>query len=330
MYDRADSLLATAQSTDSLWVTPTVQRGWLAHERSEWYEFTDFAAFERWNQTGLDHAEAAYARSPGNADVRELRGTLLLWRAIFAPASDPDAAEAQFEAAIADLRASIEINPDQAGAWSKLAVGLAAQGRPAEAKVAAERAYEADAYLQLDSESLWRLFTMSLDIPDVEDAVRYCEEGSKRFPDDPAFHRCGVWIMTMPGTEADPARAWTLLRRSDQLAPPQEGGRDRTTQMAVAAVLARAGLRDSALAVANRARADEAEDPAREMEYFEAFVRTLARDESTAVELLASYLSASPGQRSEVARTWWFDSLHDRADFRALVGLADSIDAPKP
>ena len=170
---------------------------------------------------------------------------------------------------------------------------------------------------------------MSLDIPDVEDAERYCAEGRERFPDHPAFYRCGVWIMTMPETEPDADRAWTLLLSADQLAPPQEAGRDKTTRMAVAGVLARAGLRDSAFAVAERARADEAEDPAREMQYFEAFVRTLAGDERGAVELLTSYLDASPGQRSEVARTWWFDSLHDRADFRELVGLADSL-SPAP
>lgn len=325
LYDRADSLLATARAADSSWVTPTVQRAWLAHERSEWYAFSDFAAFDRWNRFGLELAGSAFRRRPGDPDVLELRGTLRLWRALFAPESEPAAAEAQFEGAIGDLRASIEINPDQAGAWSKLAVALAAQGRPAEAKVAAERAHEADAYLQLDSESLWRLFTMSLDIPQAQDARRYCEEGRERFPEDPAFHRCGVWLMTIPGTEPDPARAWSLLQRVDRLTPPQEVGRDKVTEMAVAAVLARAGLRDSALAVASRARSDVEEDPAREMMYFEAFVRTLAGDEEEAVALIESYLAASPGQRKEVASTWWFDSLHDRADFRRLVGLAGAV-----
>ena len=53
-------------------------------------------------------------------------------------------------------------------------------------------------------------------------------------------------------------------------------------------------------------------------------VRTLAGDEDEAVELLKAYLAASPGQRPEVASTWWFDDLQDRADFRALVGMADS------
>jgi TolB-like protein len=330
LYDRADSLLATARAADTLWLTPIVQRGWLAHERSLWYAFSDFADFDRWSRIGLDHARTA-VRWGGvtDPDVLELRGTLRLYRALIAPESDPSAAEAQWEDALQDLRASIEANPEQAGAWSKLSIGLAARGRPTEALAAAERAYEVDAYLRLDRETLWRLFAMSFDIPLAEEARRYCEEGRRLFPEEPDFHRCGIWLMTIPQTEPDPARAWSLLREVDRLAPPQEVGRDKITQMAVGAVLARAGLRDSALAVAARARSDEAEDPAREMMYFEAFVRTQMGQEDEAMDLLEAYLAASPGQRPEVASTWWFDALQDRADFRALVGLTDSIDAPE-
>ena len=324
LYDRADSLLAVARAADSTWIMPVVQRGWIAHEKSLWYRFSDFAAFDRWSRTGLDHAVTAARLGGTDPNVLELRGTLRLYRALFAPETGPAAAETQWEEAIRDLRASIEANPDQAGAWSKLAIALAARGRSSEALAAAERAYEADAYLLLDRETLWRLFAMSFDIPLAEEARLYCEEGRRLFPEEPDFHRCGVWLMTIPETEPDPARAWSLHREVDRLAPPQEVGRDKVTQMAVGAVLARAGLRDSALAVAARARSEEAEDPAREMMYFEAFVRTLAGDEEEAVALLAVYLAASPGQRMEAASTWWFDDLHDRADFRALVGRADS------
>jgi hypothetical protein len=51
----------------------------------------------------------------------------------------------------------------------------------------------------------------------------------------------------------------------------------------------------------------------------EAFVQTLAGDEESALRRLSEYLQASPGQRSEVATTWWFRDLRDSPTFRRLV-----------
>jgi hypothetical protein len=89
--------------------------------------------------------------------------------------------------------------------------------------------------------------------------------------------------------------------------------------MGVAAALARAGLADSAQATARRARADPI-DPARELASMEAFVETVAGNEQGALQRLSEYLQASPGQRSEVATTWWFRDLRDSPTFRRLVG----------
>jgi hypothetical protein len=93
-------------------------------------------------------------------------------------------------------------------------------------------------------------------------------------------------------------------------------------------VLARAGLADSAVAVAVRARADETIDPGRSVLYAEAFVRTLAGQEEEVMGLLGSYLTAVPGQRGEVANTWWFEGLHDRPGFQALVAEDDPAAGP--
>jgi thioredoxin-like negative regulator of GroEL len=88
--------------------------------------------------------------------------------------------------------------------------------------------------------------------------------------------------------------------------------------MGVAAALARAGLPDSAQSVAHRARANPI-DPTRELANMEAFVQTLAGDEESALRHLSEHLQASPGQRSEVATTWWFRDLRDSPTFRRLV-----------
>lgn len=327
IYDRADSLLVRARAADSAWVQPVVQRGWIAHERSRWSEGSDVETFLRWNGTSLEHAREALRIEPDDPSALELRGTVRLWRALFAPERDPERAEAQLEEAEQDLRAAVEANPGQAGAWYKLTVPLAARGELREAKLAAERAIEADAYLREADEILWRLFAMSYDLNQPAEAEQWCGEGRQRFPEDAYFVQCQIWLMTLPGVPADPSRAWALMEEHERLVPP-DVLRKKWNQTAVAAVLARAGLRDSAIAVAVRARADERVDPARALMNVEAFVRTLAGREAEAVGFLAAYLSASPGQRGEVAKTWWFESLHDRADFQALVGARDSVLMP--
>jgi class 3 adenylate cyclase/TolB-like protein len=329
MYDRADSLLAQAQAADTLWVEPLLQRGWLAHDRLEWFESSDPGGeFLRWLETGLQYANAALRVSPGDPDALELRGRFHLKRALFAPAGDPAGADSQLRAAEEDFRAAIEANPEQAGAWRSLSIPLAARGEPQAAKMAAERAYEADAYLEEADDILWRLFAHSYDLKQPAEAERWCTEGNRRFPEDPAFVQCRLWLMTLPGVPADPDRAWSLLEEYSRLTPPQEVLRRKWNETAVAAVLARAGLADSAAAVAVGARADETVDPGRNVLYAEAFVRALAGQEDEVVGLLGSYLAAAPGQRGEVANTWWFEGLHDRPDFRALVAEDDA--APEP
>jgi class 3 adenylate cyclase/TolB-like protein len=320
MYDRADSLLAQAQAADTTWVEPVLQRGWLAHDRMEWFESSDPGGeFLRWNGTGLRYADAALRMRPGDSDALELRGRFQLKRALFAPAGDPARADSQLRAAEEDLRAAIEANPEQAGAWRTLSIPLAARGESHAAKMAAERAYEADAYLEEADDILWRLFAHSYDLNQPAEAERWCTEGNRRFPDDPAFVQCQLWLMTLPGVPADPARAWALQDEYTRLTPPQEVLRRKWNETAVAAVLARSELADSAVVVAVRARADETIDPGRNVLYAEAFVRTLAGQEEEVLGLLGSYLAAAPGQRGEVANTWWFEGLHDRPDFQALV-----------
>ncbi len=329
MYDRADSLLAEAQAADTLWVEPLLQRGWLAHDRLEWFESSDPGGESlRWNETGLQYANAALHVSPRNPDALELRGRFHLKRALFAPAGNPAEADSQLRAAEEDLRAAIEANPEQAGAWRSLSIPLAARGEPHAAKMAAERAYEADAYLEEADDILWRLFAHSYDLNQPAEATRWCREGNRRFPEDPAFVQCQLWLMTLPGVPADPDRAWSLLDEYNRLAPPQEVLRRKWNETAAAAVLARAGLADSAVAVAVRARTDETIDSGRSVLYAEAFVRTMAGQEEEVLGLLGTYLTAAPGQRGEVANTWWFESLHDRPGFQALVAEEEPGAAP--
>jgi class 3 adenylate cyclase/TolB-like protein len=327
LYDRADSLLVRAQRADSTWVRPITQRGWLAYERSRWTENNDMESSLRWNEVASRHAEAALRVSPRDPEALDLHGSVGVWRAILVPEADPDRAQAQLESAEENLRAAIETDPTQAGAWSRLSWALAAGGDREGAKEAARRAYEADAYLAEADEILWRLFAMSFDLNQPEEAQQWCAEGAGRFPEDAMFVACRIWLLTMPAAVVEPDSVWRLVDLYDRLVPPHETDRRQTMRMVAAAALARAGLPDSALSVAARSRGADT-DLALDLANFEAFVRTIAGDEAGAVARLDSYLKASPAQRREVAVTWWFEPLHDRTDFRALVEEPGSARAP--
>ena len=334
VYERADSLLVRARAVDSTWAQPVIERGWLAYDRAQWFQFLDPEGRSRpWIKHGLEDARIALNIESDNAEALELRGSLHLWQALFIPERDPEGSRAQFEAAERDLRAAVEADPARAGAWYKLTIPLTARGDLKGTRLAAERAREADAYLSLPGDVLWRLFTTWYDLNEPQEAERWCRElgrgldeerraslVSGSFPNRPNSITCQIWLMTMPAVEPKPDSAWSLLEEYDRVAPPRDVVGRHWNETAVAAVLARAGLADSAVAVAVRARADENIDPVRNVLYAEAFVRAILGQESETFDLLSTYLEAQPGQRGEVAKTWWFESLHDDPGFQALVG----------
>ena len=97
---------------------------------------------------------------------------------------------------------------------------------------------------------------------------------------------------------------------------------EREAKMAVAAVLARAGLADSARHVLVSARGDKESDPAGELLHIEAYVRTLVGDKDEAIRLLGQYLTANPEHRDGFAadNAWRWRSLRDDKRFRQMVG----------
>ena len=77
-------------------------------------------------------------------------------------------------------------------------------------------------------------------------------------------------------------------------------------------------LVDSAAALIERAHAADARgDP--DIDYYEANVRVQLGEEDEAIRLLGDYLAAEPEERGYIARDWFWTSLRDHPDFRALV-----------
>jgi serine/threonine-protein kinase len=322
-FARADSLFARAEALDAQWIRPPTLRGWLDYRRSRIALSAPPAYHRELIQQGLEHAARAVSLRPDDSDALELRGTLRYWRWLnnLAPPSETDKL---FGEAEQDLRASVAANPSQASAWTTLSHLLINKPALAEAKLAALRAYDADPYLTNANVTIWRLFTTSYDLEDVVEARKWCEEGQRRFPRDYRFLECQLWYYALQGAKPDIPRLWTVLHQYVESSPPglrelnRKGG-----EMRVAAALARAGLEDSARAVAVRARADASLDPGREVVFQEVVVRGILGDREEAFRLLNTFIASNPGLLSSMskdAESWELRSLRQDPRWRTLIG----------
>jgi TolB-like protein len=319
----ADSLLAQAEAMDPSWVTPVVARGWLAYQQTRLSGTFNKTYYATWFKQGLAQADRALKAKPGDADALELRGTLRYWQWLLNLSPDPEVAARLFADAEQDLRASVGANPDQASAWASLSHLLLAKSATAEGKLAALRAYEADPYLTSANLVVWRLFQSSLDLEDGVEANHWCEEGRQRFAEDARFAECQIWLYALKDQKPDVPRAWRLLEEYERLSPPNlRPYRKLEGQMLVAMALARAGLKDSARAVATRARADASTDPTRDLVYLEAIVRNLVGDRNEVLRLLGTYFATNPQVRQSAAndQSWYFRNLQGDPAYQSLIG----------
>jgi tetratricopeptide (TPR) repeat protein len=247
-----------------------------------------------------------------------LRGTLRFRQWLLAPGGTN--AGTAVEAAERDLRAAIvPSNPSQGQAWSTLSALLQLRGKVAEANLAAQRAYDADAFLQDAADIVFRLYYTSLDLDREADALRWCSEGRRRFPGDWRFAHGQLALLLLPGAGVpDVERAWRLVADLERLSPPMDrAAYSPRWQMLMAGVLARAGRPDSARAVIALARARAPRAP--EMDYNEAIARTLLGERERALDLLSNYLKATPQVRQYVAADPVFRALRDDRRFKAMT-----------
>ena len=320
---RADTLLARAAALDRKWARPVATRGWVAFQQLDLAGTFDPQYYSRWLAPSLAYAQAALELDPKDASALELRGTVFYYQKVFNLVGGPAASTLVADAA-RDLRAAVEADPDRASAGALLSHLLMRESQPAEAKLAALHAYEADPYLANASSLLWRLYASSLDLEDGLEATRWCEEGFRRFPKEPEFTECQITQHALPGQRPAVPRMWRLLEENVRLyAPHEREFRRRRAEMLVAMTLVRAGLPDSARHVALRARADATVDPSRDLVYVEALLRNMLGDRDEALRLIGTYLASNPQERVSMSKdqTWWWRGLRDDARFRQLVGI---------
>ena len=163
----------------------------------------------------------------------------------------------------------------------------------------------------------------SYDLELFQAATDWCDKGRRRFPTDPRFLECQLMLLSTNIKDPDVTQAWWLADQAVRLAPERDRALKRLyEQIWVAAVLGRAGLKDSARRVLVRSRGTPAVDPTRDLLGYQAAVRTMLGDKEEALQLLGEYLVANPRHREGFRQNvhWWWRSLQDDPRFKALVG----------
>ncbi len=186
----------------------------------------------------------------------------------------------------------------------------------------AERALEVDAFLEDAVDIYGLLYETALNLEDVEEASRWCDEGHRRFPESTLLAVCGLYTMaSVPQTPADIPTAWQKHAEYVELTGDGPGWNRAVGLSLVAAALARADMPDSARAVMARARADlPADEPiAPYFDYYDAYVATLLGDTGRTLELLRAFVAEYPSQREFLPNDWWFRPLWDDDRFQELM-----------
>lgn len=328
MFDRADSVLARAEREDPEWRVPIIERGWLAQRRaSRSHSPRDM---RRLMETGIAHAERALLLDSMDVQARELRGTVRFHLAAQGLEPRHDAAAALLDGAERDLVAATSGATPRASALATLALFQYRRFDKLEAFRSADRAYQVDKYLESAAEVLWLLFATSYDNKTFPQAETWCREGQRRFPKDPTFLRCELWLLTDPSiriTHTKVDSAWQLAARFDSLlSPAARPYYEREAQILVASVIGRSdgeGMLDSASRVLERARADHSIDHHGNLLGFEAAVRTMLGDTDEAIDLLERYLVVNPLHREGFSRNnaWWWRPLENDPRYQALMRI---------
>ncbi len=325
-YRAADSLFAEAERADPEWAPPLVQRGLLSDLLAQASSRTDPGQAISWLNAGTQYVDRALLLDDRSPEAHMVRGQLSYIRWREGLVADPRESERAFEQALSDLEEARSLDPSQAEAWSILSLLYSEQADNTEAKIAAQRAYEADQFLQSADEVIFRLYATSYDLEQFREADQWCTEGKERFPNHILFRECSLWLSAAPSLQAPtvtPEDSWAMLEAYLDVAPP---GLEEVLmykgQLLVAGALGKAEFPDSAEAVLSRSRAPRDLDPEMELLGLEALVRLHLGQEEEALDLLKTYLTTNPHHREGWQWTahWWWRPLQQNPEFRTLVG----------
>jgi len=319
----ADSEFAQVETMDKKWAAPIVARGFIAFRKMQMYGNIDATQIPKWLDVAMGHADRAVASAPNDADALELRGTIRLFRWLYNRTPDPSAPTKLLIDSETDFRGAVKANPLQATAWNGLSFVLNTENKFSESKIAAQSAYDSDPYLKDIDRTIWRLFQASMDNNDRTEAEKWCTIGRQRVPNNFRFTECKLWLFSFAGFKPSPDSIWNAYREFVDRSPANVKELNKLKGGMLAALgLFRAGLPDSAKAVASRSRGNPQVDPASVLFVYEAHFRSQSGDKNEAIRLLTDFYAKSPQQHAMAKddHSWWWDPIRDDPRYKSLVG----------
>jgi serine/threonine-protein kinase len=321
LIERSDSLLDVAIGRDSAWAEPFIQSGWNRLELAL-VEGEQARVFGPEDEDQLLAAVVAAGQALGrdsaNADAVALRGQAL--HALVGLEQDTETRDERDREATLWLERALALDSDQIHALIELASHARFHEGDSERSLELlERAYAADRWLRDAASLLASISEVATDVERYDLAWERAQEGRRRWPEDYNFLSLELLILASEGSDVETARAV-----ADTLAEMFSLDRDDEyrllMEVQIASILARAGQRDSARTVLERA-----ETRAREEEFEDWLAYDLAHswlvygDSSRALDWLAIDLEAYPDSRALRTSEPWFRPLHGNPRFEELV-----------
>ena len=272
--------------------------------------------------SGLAHVSRALAIDPQDASALEMRARLRFDPVAGGLVRNQRDIDQILNDAERDLRDALTVSPRLASAWQALSVIEDAKKNVAEAMVAARKAYETDAYLRSAPSILWALYSTSYNLEQFADAIHWCDEGHRRFPNTPAFVRCRLYLMFTKAVTPNPSDAWQAVRELERITPkPTWEYRKREGEIITSIVLYRANMSDSAHRVLARTDAGPEIDPRGELVSLRALAHEFFGETDQAITLIEQALATHPEHRAGFGRmnAWWWRDLQSNPRFKTLI-----------
>ena len=293
---RADSLLLLASELDSRWAQPRSLHARLFIKRAMFSLVRDgLPAAVVLLYSAEAAARQALSVDADHAGSFEERGYARYMR--WALAGEPE-----LEHAEADLRRALEIDRDRARAESVLSAVYESQGRFEDARRAALRALEVDAYLLDADQIVTRLFTTSFEVGNDAEAGHWCDEARRRMSGRwPAAWCDLVLIGWTDNGRPDARKALFLVETFGPGDPePVRAAMRPRIMMLAAAALARSGDADAAHKMIADARRLAPHDV--ELLPLEAAALIILKQNERANTLLREYFAKNPRATPRIAK----------------------------
>jgi len=320
----ADSVLKRAESADAKFLAPTLLRVEIAQRAALLQRLLgNLDAAQRAYQTAVAHGDRAVRAHPRNADALQARGTaeFELWGFVDQRFKRNDiTVRSRAERDFLDALVLAEHLPT---ARLRLADFYDSQGRAREQKEMALKARDDDPFGSLDPALFDVLARASLAAGQEAEAVRWCCTALSRDPDHPRSLYCELTVYAFgDSVTPDLKRVHELLQAiSAPTSPVFQPVQVPMFQMITAAILARAGLPDSARALAGRARAAV---PAGTVDLMapEAALWTWLGDYRRALDILEQDAAQDPAFMLPTLQYRVFAPLRDEPRFRRILAKA--------